>query len=100
MSMLMEPSLENIVYEIGRAHKVRNFYNNLASPDSPNNYTTIDTHAVAASHLMPFSGKSDEVVFNFKGAKSAVTGLSGSYPLHHEAYVRAAKERGTPSRAM
>ena len=45
--------------KLGGKHKVRNFFNNIIAPNSPYGDATIDTHAVAASHLMPFGIVSD-----------------------------------------
>jgi hypothetical protein len=94
---------------MGEKHKVRNFYNNILAPRSPNGDVTIDTHAVAAGLYRPLSGKSLEVAHNFanyagKGvpgaAGSAISGIQGTYPLYAEAYRRAAKERGILPREM
>jgi len=94
---------------MGEKHKVRNFYNNILSPDSMHGDVTIDTHAVAAGLYRPMSGKSVEVAHNFgsyagKGIPnaggSAISGVQGTYPLYAEAYRRAAKERGILPREM
>lgn len=103
VSVATDGSPENISRNLGEQHKVRSFYNNLISPDSPNGYVTIDTHAVAAGLLRPLSGSSTEVAQNFGGAGSASnaqTGLSGTYFLYAEAYNRAAKARGILAREM
>ena len=102
-----DPSLISSL--MGEKHKVRNFYNNILAPRSPNGDVTIDTHAVAAGLWRPLSGNSLEVAHNFanyagKGmpsaAGSALTGIQGTYPLYAEAYRRAAKERGILPREM
>ena len=94
---------------MGMKHKVRNFYNNIISPNSKHGDITADTHAVAAALYRPLSGKSTEVAHNLgtnppKGIKaaadSATAGISGIYPLVAEAYRRAAKERGILPRQM
>jgi hypothetical protein len=94
---------------MGGRHKVRNFYNNMLSPNSPHGDVTIDTHAVAAGLMRPLSGNSLEVAQNFgnypgKGLPaaggSALTGVQGTYPLHAEAYRRAAEARGIHPREM
>jgi hypothetical protein len=46
-------SLENISQTLGDGHKVRNFYNNIISPNAGSD-VTIDTHAIAAANLMPW----------------------------------------------
>lgn len=94
---------------MGERHKVRNFYNNILNPNSPNGDVTIDTHAVAAGLYRPLSGNSLEVSHNFKnypGAGlptargTAITGVQGLYPLYAEAYRRAANRRGILPREM
>ena len=112
--------MEHISRLMGGAHKVRNFYNNIINPNSKRGHTTIDTHAVAAALLRPLSGKSIEVTHNFgnypdkktadalkakygsvpTAAGSAVSGIQGTYPVYHEAYRRAAAERGILPRQM
>jgi len=82
---------------------VRNFYNNILVPNSPNGHVTIDTHAVAAALLRPLSGSSREVLHNFGGdgaASNSAQGSSGTYGLYVEAYRRAAQERGVLTRQM
>lgn len=94
---------------MGEKHKVRNFYNNILSPNSPHGDVTIDTHAVAAGLLRPLSGNSLEVAHNFanyagagqpNAGGSAISGVQGTYPLYAEAYRRAAAERGILPRQM
>ena len=57
---------------------------------------TIDTHAVAAAHLKPFSGKSKQVSNNFGTgtSNSAPKGVKGLYYAYADAYALAAKELG------
>jgi hypothetical protein len=99
-SILQDGSRANISEQLGGEHKVRNFYNNIIDPTHPDD-VTIDTHAVAAAHMQPFSGQSKEVGNNFGGAgKSAQSGVHGSYPLYAEAYRQAAAERGVKAREM
>ena len=76
--------------------------NNILLPNSVNGHVTIDTHAVAADMLGPFSGKSTEVEHNFgtKASSSKTTGSKGTYGLHAEAYRQAAAERGILPRQM
>ena len=100
VSILMDGSRENISEQLGGEHKVRNFYNNIIDPTHPED-VTIDTHAVAAGHMQPFSGQSKEVTNNFGSAgKSAQTGVHGSYPLYAEGYRQAAQARGVKAREM
>jgi hypothetical protein len=94
---------------MGVKHKVRNFYNNIVSPNSKHGDVTMDTHAIAAGLLRPLSGSSLEVAHNLdtspgKGMPSAggsdATGIRGTYPIFAEAYRRAAKDRGLLPREM
>lgn len=108
VDVLNNPSIENISRQMGGQHKVRNFYNNILAPNSPRGEVTIDTHAVAAGLLQPFSGKDAAVLHNFgsglkgKGGtkNSAFTGNKGTYGIHAEAYRRAAEQRGILPREM
>ena len=58
------------------------------------NAVTIDTHAVAAALLKPLSGKSKQVSYNFGGASSVSTGMTGTYPVYADAYRELANELG------
>lgn len=108
ISILDNPTLENISTMLGQQHKVRNFYNNIYAPGDPAGHVTIDTHAVAAGLLRPLSGNSREVLHNFGSGvfgevgpkNSSVTGVQGTYGLFAEAYRRAAAERGVLPREM
>lgn len=87
---------------IGDGHKIRNFYNNIISPNSEGGHATIDTHHVNADMLKPMSSKNDvEVKDNFGGSpKNGDAGLKGTYAVHHEALKQAAKSRGILPREM
>jgi len=80
---------------LGLAHKVRNFYNNIVSPDAaaygrPD--ITVDTHAINVGLLHPMGGSHKLVTQGLgqAGAAPAFTGSHGLYPLHADAYRRAA----------
>lgn len=96
ISILEDGSRENISNQLGDAHKVRSFYNNLIEPDSPRNDVTSDTHSVGASLFLPLSGDDVEVNDNFERPKHAETGLQGTYPLYAEAMRTAARELDIP----
>lgn len=103
ISIYLDGRAENVFHQLGREHKVRNFYNNIFDPKSDMGFATIDTHAVAAGLLRPLAGADLEVTQNFGGAGSAsssITGLSGTYPIYLEAYRRAAEARGLLPREM
>ena len=100
LSILEDGSHENISGQLGEAHKVRNFYNNILDPNNPAGHVTIDTHAVAAGMQKPLSGKSLEVKDNFGGIGSKQTGAKGLYALHADAYRQAASELGIQPRQL
>ena len=81
-----DAGVDEISRTISKAHKVRNFYNNIIAPSNPSS-VTIDTHAVAAALMRPLGGSSAEVIDNLRGPpKSASTGLTGTYPVYADAY--------------
>jgi hypothetical protein len=108
VKILNDGSINSINANMGFGHKIRNFYNNIINPNSNNGHVTIDSHAVAASHLQPFGAKDAEAVHSFgstnpgiPGApKDAATGLRGTYPLYAEAYQRVAKKLGILPREL
>jgi hypothetical protein len=93
ISILQNGSIENISSNLGNMHKVRNFFNNISNPNDPD-AVTIDTHAVAAGLLLPLSGSSKQVLYNFGGAGNVNTGMTGTYPVYADAYRELAKELG------
>jgi flagellar basal body rod protein FlgB len=109
ISIARDGSHSNISQRLGKGHKVRNFHNNIASPnDEYRNHVTIDTHAVGAAHLMPLSSSDIEAAHNFGKTYGGIAGPGGStkvgsygaYALYHEAYVRAANELGVLPREL
>ena len=102
IAVLDDPSRGNISNQLGEAHKIRNFYNNILLPKIAKEDVTIDTHAVAAALLRPFAQKSTEVTHNFGAGipKSSITGAKGTYGIYADAYREAAKQRGILPREM
>jgi len=102
INVLENPSMDNISQQMGGMHKVRNFYNNIIDPNAEFGDVTIDTHAVAAGLLEPFSGKSTPVAHNFGtgSASSSKTGAKGTYGLYADAYRQAAGQAGVLPRQM
>lgn len=100
--VLKDGSLESISENLGDQHKVRNFYNNIIAPNSRFGDATIDTHAVAAAHLMPMGASATAVSHNFGSGvpNSGPLGISGVYHLYLDAYRQAAAERGILPRQM
>lgn len=93
ISILQNGSIENISSNLGNMHKVRNFFNNISNPNDKN-AVTIDTHAVAAALLLPLSGSSKQVIYNFGGAGNVGTGMTGTYPVYADAYRELANNLG------
>ena len=83
----------NLSRLLGANHKVRSFYNNIISPNSQFDDTTIDTHAINAAHLRPMGGSHPVVNFGLGmgGSSSNATGAKGGYGIYHEAYRQAAE---------
>ena len=77
VSMIDNPQMSNISRELGEAHKIRNFYNNMAAPGDRLS-TTMDTHAVAANMMQPFGGSSIPVSHNFGSTSGGIPGPSSS----------------------
>jgi hypothetical protein len=96
VSIYNNGSQENITRSLGEKHKIRNFYNNIIDPMSPDGDVTIDTHAVAAGLLMALSGKAKQVSQNFGSgtSNSGPLGIQGTYYIFADAYALAAKEKG------
>ena len=94
LSVLKDGSKENVSKQLGAAHKVRSFYNNLFAPNSKRGNVTIDTHAVAAALMIPVSSKHTYVTQAWGGAggpSNSDNGIMGFYPFYAEAVRRVAK---------
>lgn len=100
VSIIKDGSLKNISEQLGQKHKVRNFFNNIVAPNNSKGDSTMDTHAVAAAHLLPLGSSAPEVSANFGSTGSPGNGVNGTYYLYQEAYRRAALERGLQPRQM
>ena len=104
VSIIRDGSIENIHDQLGNEHKVRSFYNNIYAPNSLLAFLTSDTHQVAADLMEPLGSSAIEVSHNFGTGKGVGVvgpqGLKGTYWMHAEAVVRAARERGLIPREM
>jgi hypothetical protein len=102
VSVLQDGSRENISRQMGDAHKVRNFYNNIIAPYSPAGDVTVDTHAIAGANLYPLTGNDTMTTEGLGqgGSAAAAQGTRGLYGLYQEAFQRAAAERGVQPRQM
>ena len=94
VSVLQDGSRANISKQLGEAHKVRSFYNNILDPSAIAGDVTADTHAIAATHLLPIGEKHSFVTANFGTPDAANLGLRGTYPLNAEAYRQSAANVG------
>ena len=104
-------SLAAISSELGSEHKVRNFFNNIYSPNSPFDITA-DTHQIAGGILMPYGSSAPEVGHGLAGQGAPrqgmpwsnvggqETGTTAGYGLHFDATKRAADEKGWLPRQM
>jgi hypothetical protein len=102
VSVLQDGAVPNISEQMGEAHKVRNFYNNIISPLAPHGDVTIDTHAIAAANLYPLTGEDAMTAEGLgqKGSANNLTGSKGLYGLYAEAYRRAAAALGMQPRQL
>lgn len=99
ISVIVDGSVDNIYDKIGTQFKARDFYNNLYDPSNAK-AATIDTHAVGADTLTIQSSNSQPVQDNFGAVGNKTSGQNGTYPLHFEAYRRAAERVGLSPREI
>ena len=104
-------TLTAISPELGGNHKVRNFFNNIFTPDSPYD-VTVDTHQIAAGLMRPLGSGAVEVHHGLNGANikgnparwsndgKADSGMAGNYGLYFDATTEAAQLRGVLPREM
>jgi hypothetical protein len=104
LNALKEDTTSNISQSVGGAHKVRNFYNNIISPNAPHGDITVDTHAIAGALLRPLGGSTRSVAQGLGTGGNvgapASTGIRGLYAHYADAYRQAAAERGVLPRQM
>lgn len=93
VSVIRNPSMENISDRLGGAHKVRSFFNNIAYPDSSQPDVTMDTHAFGIAFRMPVTSSHPVIksggnnVYNTPNDNAA--GTTGVHVLLAEGYRRA-----------
>mgnify|MGYP003635634595 FL=1 len=104
-------TLAAISPELGGNHKVRNFFNNIFTPDSPYD-VTVDTHQIAAGLMRPLGSGAVEVQHGLNGANikgnparwsndgKADSGKAVNYGLYFDATTEAAQLRGVLPREM
>ena len=102
MSILKDGSDFNISKNLGNAHKVRSFFNDLNVPDPDVQMVrrdiTADTHQISGNLLRPLGASHDQVgqgLGNMPPA-SSITGAKGLYGVHHGAVDEFARELGIP----
>ena len=94
LSILDNPTPKNISLMLGNEHKVRSFADNISRPNwgrlpGQRGPSTVDTHQVAVSHLMPYGAASPVVKYTMGGASNNQLGLSGMNPLYQEMLTKA-----------
>lgn len=97
LSMMQDPSMENIRRTLTGGGKVPSFYDDIADPVAAANIITGDTHSTGATALYP-AGANDPVAVRGMGSgmTTAATGSKGYYGLISDAHNLAAKELGIP----
>jgi hypothetical protein len=94
IAIYRDGSSENINLNLGNGNKVRNFYNNIADPNSKTPYVTADTHALSVAMNLPISAKIATDFGIFGGGNNPL------YALVKTAYIDAANIAGVLPREM
>jgi hypothetical protein len=96
VSIIRDPSPENVSARLGSGHKVRSFYNNIAYPTSSQGDVTADTHAFGIAFRIPVT-QSHTTIATSRGSaniygrpSNAGAGTQGVHVLVAEAYRQAA----------
>jgi len=94
--------MPSISAALGKQHKVRSFYNNIAQPNSPMGDVTIDTHAIGnALGRYSIAGTSPETSDVLGGSPSSSrTGMRGTYPLAQQSFTNVSNRRGSLPRKI
>lgn len=93
LAVIVDGSQQSISDSLGNANKVRNFYNNIASPDSVYDFVTVDTHAGSSIFMYPLGGGEAGSIKLFSDGKTLI------YSIASDAYTIAANKVGlTPNR--
>lgn len=91
---------DNIRLALGRSHKVPNFYNDIAYPESWYPHLTADTHFGAAAQFRALSAQDRAIRDMFRSLGKASGGHVGTYPAYHQAGIAAAKALGLQPREL
>lgn len=90
ISILRNPTTQNIDAKLGMNHKVRSFYANIRDPlDAKFHEVTVDSHLLGIANGIPLASAHPLVKRIYDGPKTNATGLVGTYPLVVEATRRA-----------
>lgn len=97
LSMMQDPSMQNIRAILTGGGKVPSFYDDIADPDAASDIITGDTHSTGATALYP-AGANDPVAMRGMGSgmTTAATGSKGYYGVITDAHNLAARELGLP----
>lgn len=74
LSIMDNPSMENVNAQLLGGGKVPSFYDNIADPFAPAPIVTIDTHSAGAASLFP-GGGNDPIVYRAMGLGPSVKGM-------------------------
>jgi len=100
LKILMDPSLPNISRILGEGnHKIRSFYNDIIAPFHRQGNVTVDTHQIAASHLIPLGIAHAYAEHGANAPEFSETGSYGLYALYQHATQMLAKELNISPRA-
>lgn len=86
--MLHDGSPANIHVQLGDAHKVRSFFNNISDPDSPRGDVTVDVQCISGALLTPLSDSAPQYVRAIDRNRVIRAGLIGNYVVYGEAVRR------------
>lgn len=93
ISILRNPTPENIDTQLGGNHKVRSFFQNMRDPfNTKQADVTVDSHHIGLAIGLPVTGESTTMKSIYDVPTSRATGLVGTYPITVEA-TRMATER-------
>lgn len=94
VSVIRDPSVENVSARLSQQHKVRSFYNNIAHPNSDQLDVTMDTHAFGIAFRIPVTVGHSLIASGPGGVygtpSNAAAGTSGIHVMLGEGYRRAA----------
>lgn len=86
ISILRNPTPQNIDKNLGGNHKVRSFYQNMRDPlNTKEADVTVDSHHIGMAIGLPVTGMSTIMKSIYEAPKANATGLVGTYPITVEA---------------